>query len=137
MRRTRVTPSTRRRAMALLTALVCLVVLAALALTLTRTVLARVREADLHAHQLQADALAESAIVRARSQWQSNAAWTGEVWQPEVEGAPKLHAELRVLDESPKQLQIACLVPANAVAPVRVERTVPWPPDSSSQVVSP
>lgn len=127
-----------RRAMALLSALVCVVVLAALSLTLTRTVLARVREADLHHHQLQADALAESAIVRAQAQWQANPTWTGEDWTPDVARHLKLRAEIRLQPTaSPTQLQIVSLVPADSPSPVRVERTLPWPPAPTSQVVTP
>lgn len=128
----------RRQGIALLSALVCIVVLAALALTLTRTVLTRVREADLREHQLQADVLAESAMVRARTQWQSNPTWAGDVWTPDVEGYPKLRAESRVQSAGTlQQLHVVCFVPADADLPARVERTLPWPPVPSSQVVTP
>ena len=129
---------TGRQGIALLAALVCIVVLAALALTLTRTMLARVLEADLREHQLQADALAESALVRARTQWQSNPAWTGDIWTPEVQGLPKLRAETHILAVGTgHHLHVVCLVPADADLPVRVERTFPWPPVPSSQVETP
>jgi len=128
----------RRRGLALLSALVCVVVLAALSLTLTRTVLARVREAELHHQRLQADALAESAYVRAQSQWRANPDWTGEIWSPKAEGLFQLQAEIRVpaADAEP-QLHVVSQVSAGPDSVVRVERRFPWPPAPKSQVANP
>ena len=56
------------RGIALLSALVCLVILSAVVMTLSQTVIYRIREGENHQLQLQADALVESALVRARLQ---------------------------------------------------------------------
>jgi len=127
-----------RRGLALLSALVCVVVLAALSLTLTRSVLARVREAELHQHRLQADALAESAFVRAQAQWRANPAWSEEVWSPEVPGQIKLRAEIRVQPQgASQQLLVVSQASTGTDSSVRVERNFPWPPAPQSQVVDP
>lgn len=129
---------TRRRGLALLSALVCVVVLAALSLTLTRTVLARVREAELHHQRLQADALAESAYVRAQSQWRANPDWTGEVWSPKAAGLFQLQAEIRVPAAGAEpQLHVVSQVSSGPDSVVRVERSFPWPPAPKSQVANP
>ena len=56
-----------RRGIALLSTMVCVVILSAVAASLIRSVLAQTREADQQALQLQADALAQSALDRGRS----------------------------------------------------------------------
>lgn len=130
--------STPRRGLALLSALVCVVVLAALSLALTRTVLARVREADLHEQRLQADALAESAFVRAQSQWRANPAWTGETWSPKVDGPLQLQAEIRVpAAGAAPQLLVISQASSGPDSVVRIERSFPWPPATQSQVANP
>ena len=119
---------TGRSGLALLTAIVCIVVLSAMSVSLVRTVLARLREAELHAYQLQADALAQSAIERGRTQRELNPAYPGEVWTPEVPGFPRLRADIAWVDApNGGSLQVICLVPADAARPVRVERVVLFP----------
>jgi hypothetical protein len=114
-----------RYGLALLTALVCLVVLSAMSVSLVRTVLARLREAELHAHQLQADALAQSALERGSAQKALNPAYSGEVWAPVVPGSPRMHAGIQWVDgPNGGSLRVICIVPADAPRPVRVERVV-------------
>ena len=118
---------TGRSGLALLTAIVCIVVLSAMSVSLVRTVLARLREAELHAQQLQADALAQSAIERGFAQRTLNPAYPGEVWTPEIAGSPRLQAEISLVDgPTGGSLRVTCLVPADAPRPVRVERVVPF-----------
>ena len=114
-----------RSGLALLTAIVCIVILSAMSVSLVRTVLARLHEAELHAHQLQADALAQSALERGFAQRALNPAYPGEVWTPVVPGSPSLKADIQWVD-SPEggSLRVICLVPADAPRPVRVERIV-------------
>ena len=116
-----------RRGLALLTSIVCILILSAMSVSLVRTVLARLHEAELHAHQLQADALAQSALERGFAQRSLNAAYPGEVWTPVVPGSPALKADIQWTD-SPEggSLRVLCLVPADAPRPVRVERVVPF-----------
>jgi hypothetical protein len=116
-----------RRGLALLTAIVCIVVLSAMSVSLVRTVLARLHEAELHAYQLQADALAQSALDRGFAQRSLNPTYPGEVWTPVVSGSPSLKADIQWID-SPEggTLRVVCLVPADAPRPVRVERMVPF-----------
>ena len=116
-----------RRGVALLSSIVCILILSAISISLVRTVLARLHEADLHQYQLQADALAQSALERGTVQRILNAAYLGEVWTPEVPGSLRLQADIRWVD-SPAggSLRVICLVPAGAARPVRVERTVPF-----------
>ncbi len=117
-----------RSGLALLTAIVCIVVLSAMSVSLVRTVLARLREAELHAQQLQADALAQSAIERGFAQRELNPAYPGEVWTPVVPGAPRLQADIAWIDSpSGGSLRVVCLVPADAARPVRAERVVLFP----------
>ena len=118
---------THRRGLALLTAIVCIVILSAMSVSLVRTVLARLQEAELHAHQLQADALAQSAFERGLAQRSLNPAYPGEVWSPVVPGSPSLKADIQWVD-SPDggSLRVICLVPADAPRPVRIERVVPF-----------
>ncbi len=117
-----------RRGLALLTAIVCILILSAMSVSLVRTVLARLHEAELHAHQLQADALAQSSLERGFAQRSLNAAYPGEVWTPVVPGSPALQADIQWAD-SPDggTLRVICLVPADSPRPVRVERVVPFP----------
>ena len=116
-----------RHGLALLTSIVCILVLSAMSVSLVRTVLARLHEAELHAHQLQADALAQSALERGFAQRDLNPAYPGEVWTPVVPGSPALKADIQWTD-SPDggTLRVLCLVPADAPRPVRVERVVPF-----------
>ena len=60
--------SRHRRGVALLSSIVCILILSAISISLVRTVLARLHEADLHQYQLQADSLAQSALERGRVQ---------------------------------------------------------------------
>ena len=116
-----------RRGLALLTAIVCIVILSAMSVSLVRTVLARLQEAELHAHQLQADALAQSALERGFAQRARDPAYPGEVWTPVVPGSPALKADIQWVD-SPDggTLRVICLVPADVPRPVRVERVAPF-----------
>ncbi len=116
--------ATRRRGFALLSALICVLILSAVAASLLRSVLAQMREVDIQAHQLQADALAQSALERGIQQLSANPAYTGEVWTPDVPGAPRLKATIEwVGNPSGGSLRVVCLVPADAQLPVRLERT--------------
>jgi len=113
---------------ALLAAIVCLLVLSAISIGLVRTVLARVREADLHEHQLQADALAQSALARGIAQRTANPAYPGEVWTPEVSGVPRMKAEIQWIDApTGGSFRVVCFVPADSAQPVRLERTASFP----------
>ena len=106
-----------RSGLALLAAIVCLLVLSAISVGLVRTVLARVREADLHEHQLQADALAQSALARGIAQRAANPAYPGEVWTPEVSGVSRMKAEIQWIDApTGGSLRVVCFVPADACA---------------------
>lgn len=117
-----------RRGLALLAAIVCILVLSAISVSLVRTVLARVREAGLHEHQLQADALAQSALDRGMALRTANPEYVGEVWVPEVSGFPRLQANIEWIDTpAGGSLRVVCLVPADAAQPVRLERSVPFP----------
>lgn len=113
-----------RGGVALLSAIVCVTILSAVAASLLHTILAQKREADRQADMLQADALAQSALDRGFQQLAANPAYTGEVWTPVVPGAPALKAEI-AWSGTPTggQLQVVCLVPADAALPVRLERT--------------
>ena len=128
----------RRRGVALLSSIVCILILSAISISLVRTVLARLHEADLHQYQLQADALAQSALVRGIEQRTLNPAYTGEVWEPEVPGLPRLQADIQWVDApSGGALRVVCLVPADASQPVRVERTVPFSSPQPAKAESP
>jgi len=117
-----------RGGLALLSAIICILVLSAISVSLVRTVLARVREADLHEHRLQADALAQSALERGIAQRTANPAYPGEVWTPVVAGLPRLQANIEwVAAPAGGSLRVVCLVPADAAHPVRLERTAPLP----------
>lgn len=119
--------ASRCRGVALLSAIVCLLILSAISISLVRTVLARLHEADLHQYQLQADALAQSALERGTLQRTLNPAYPGEVWTPEVPGSPRLQADIQWVDApAGGSLRVICLVPADASQPVRVERTIPF-----------
>ena len=113
-----------RRGIALLSTMVCVVILSAVAASLIRSILAQSREADQQAVQLQADALAQSALDRGFQQLTANPAYTGEVWTPVVPGAHSLKAEI-VWSGTPTggQLRVICEVPADSARPVRLERT--------------
>ena len=116
-----------RSGLALLTAIVCILVLSAMSVSLVRTILARLHEAELHAHQLQADALAQSALERGFAQRSLNPAYSGEVWIPVLPGFPRLQADIAWVDApTGGSLRVVCLVPADAPRPVRVERIVPF-----------
>ena len=116
-----------RSGLALLTALVCIVVLSAMSVSLVRTVLARLHEAELQAQQLQADALAQSALERGIAQRALDPAYPGEVWSPVVPGSPRLQADIAWVDApTGSSLRVICLVPADNPRPVRVERVVPF-----------
>ena len=116
-----------KRGLALLTAIVCILILSAMSVSLVRTVLARLHEAELHALQLQADALAQSALERGFAQRAVNPAYPGEVWSPVVPGAPAMKAEIQWVDsQDGGSLRVLCLVPADAPRHVRVERVVPF-----------
>jgi type II secretory pathway pseudopilin PulG len=113
-----------RRGVALLSAIVCVVIMSAVAASLLRSVLAQVREADRQAFQLQAEALAQSALQRGYQQRTTNPSYLGEVWTPDVAGAPKLKAEIEWTSAATGgTLRVVCLVPADAKLPVRLERT--------------
>ena len=116
-----------RRGIMLLAATISLVVLSAISISLVRSVLARIQEASLHEQQ-QADALAESAIQRGIAQRTINPVYPGEVWAPSVPGSPRLQATIEWVESSTgASLRVVCLVPADAVRPVRVERVAPFP----------
>ena len=117
-----------RRGITLLAATISLVVLSAISISLVRSVLARIQEASLHEQQLQADALAESAIQRGIAQRTINPVYPGEVWAPSVPGSPRLQATIEWVESSTGgSLRVVCLVPADAVRPVRIERVTPFP----------
>lgn len=113
-----------RGGVALLSTIVCVAILSAVAASLLHSILAQKREVDRQAIMLQADALAQSALDRGFQQLAANPAYTGEVWTPVVPGVPALKAEI-TWTGSPMggQLRVICLVPADAPLPVRVERT--------------
>ena len=127
-----------RRGLALLAAMVCIVILSALAIGLVRTVLARIKEANLNEHQLQADALAQSAIERGLARRAADASYAREVWTPAVPGAPPMQAEIQnVVTPSGGTIRVTCLVPADAARPVRVEREAPVPSTLPMKAESP
>lgn len=113
-----------RGGVALLSTIVCVTILSAVAASLLQSILAQKREVDKQANLLQADALAQSALDRGFQQLAANPAYTGEVWTPVVPEAPALKAEI-VWAGTPTggQLRVVCLVPADAALPVRLERT--------------
>lgn len=113
-----------RRGIALLSTMVCVVILSAVAASLVRSVLAQMREADRRAEQVQADALAQSALERGFQQLATNPAYTGEVWTPQIPGAPSMKAEIAWTGTPTSGLlRVVCQVPADTALPVRLERT--------------
>ncbi len=130
--------SRQRRGVALLSSIVCILILSAISISLVRTVLARLHEADLHQYQLQVDALAQSALDRGRVQRTLNPTYSGEVWTPEVSGSPRLQADIQWVDApAGGALRVVCLVPADASQPVRVERTIPFSSPQPAKAESP
>ncbi len=114
----------RRGGWALLSAMVAVVILSALAVGLTRVVLSSVRETDQREHLIQADQLAESALARAKAQLQKAPTYSGETWEPTNAAGPTLQATITI-DRTGSGIGVRaeCLVPSDAPRPVRVERT--------------
>lgn len=115
---------TSRGGVALLSTIVCVAILSAVAASLLQSVLAQKREVDRQTNLLQADALAQSALDRGFQQLAANPAYTGEVWTPVIPEAPALKAEIAWTGTpTGGQLRVVCLVPADAALPVQLERT--------------
>ena len=122
------------RGIALLSALVCLVILSAVVMTLSQTVIYRIREGENHQLQLQADALVESALVRARLQRSRDPSWSGETWTPQVPGQPELKAVVQLqLEQNPATLRVTCIVSSGIRSSVQMERSMPWPLSPASK----
>ncbi len=127
-----------RGGLALLSAIICILILSAMSVSLVRTVLARLHEAEVHEWQLQADALAQSALERGFSQRVLNPAYPGEIWSPEVPGIPRMQADILWVDSgSAGALRVICLVPADAPQPIRIERLVPFSSPQPAKAESP
>lgn len=113
-----------RRGIVLLSAIVTVTILSAVAASLLHSILAQKREADRQADTLQADALAQSALDRGFQQLATNPAYPGETWTPVIPGGPALQAKITWTGTpTGGQLQVVCLVPADAALPIRIERT--------------
>ncbi len=91
--------SVSRLGAALLMTIVCLVVIASLAVSLARSLVAEYRQARLRCDQLQAFWLAESAVQRGVVRLAATPAYPGEDWQVEVRmggGPVRARAAIRV-----------------------------------------
>lgn len=122
------TVSTRlaRRGIAIMAALVALLVFSALSVTIVKTVLTRIQQAQQLSLQLQADALAESAIERATIQINMRPDYRTEVWSPMITGGPTMRAEIE-WSPDPKgkaTLHVRCTVSENPEQTVLVEHTL-------------
>lgn len=136
--RTSPRPAHPRKGWALLSALVAVLIVAALSAGLIRAILASHREIELQEHLAQADQLAESARIRVATQLQKTPNYTGEVWKPAASGGSAMQATITVTGTGASpQARVVCLVPADVPHPVRVERAWSWTPAPPSETPSP
>ena len=102
---------TSRQGAALLMTIVCLVVIASLAVSLARSLVAGHRQSRLRCDQMQAFWLAESAVQRGVVRLAATPAYAGEDWQVEVQmggGPVRARATIRVeaVEGDPQQRRI-------------------------------
>lgn len=122
-----------RRGAALLMAIVCLMVMTALAVSLARSLVAQQRQLRLRGSQMQAFWLAESAVERARVRLDATPEYAGEDWHVELElrgAAVEARATIRVEsvagESSQRRIVVQARCPAEGDASVLEmrERTV-------------
>lgn len=135
--RTSMLRSGQRQGAALLMTIVCLMVMAALAVSLATSLVAEQRQTRLRGHQLQAFWLAESAVERARVRLAATPDYAGEDWQVELQlrGAPEqARATIRVestAGEPPRRrivVEARCPAAGDANVLETRELTVPLEP---------
>lgn len=116
----------------LVIALICLLLLTALAASLVRTALMQ-REQVIHDEwQLQAEWLAEAALDRALMQLNASADYEGEEWLPESndKAAPPGRIRIAILQEEGEsgarlaRITVTADVPADAQQRARVQRSL-------------
>jgi Tfp pilus assembly protein PilX len=73
-----------RRGSLVVLAMLCLIVFSLISVTISQTVILQRRQLLRYHHEQQAIWLADSGLNRAAHRWQADAAWTSEVWRPDV-----------------------------------------------------
>jgi Tfp pilus assembly protein PilX len=116
--------------------IVCLVVIASLAVSLARSLVAGHRQSRIRFHQMQAFWLAESAVQRGVVRLAATPAYTGEDWQVEVQvggGPVRAHATIRVEsvagDPPRRRVVVEARCPADGDASVLETRQLVVAPD--------
>ena len=109
-------PAIRRRGQALLLAVIVLVLTATITTTLARTTLQRYRQCERAALAVQAECIAESALVRGLQAAETDANYTGETWNLIVPGSDYGPAQI-VITCDPQRIQVDVLLPVDAPVP--------------------